>query len=204
MSKDYLDYVEVPEDKKERLDYIYKELKISKKDEEKINAEIEKIKKAKKQKEILKLTFYIVPEGIARPRKGWGGHFYVPNIQQFYDIMDSYLIKHKELAKLKIISEYHLSCKYYRPITSDMTKVDKVLAEKKIITCIKKPDWDNLGKSTDMLKKIVLDDAMATDIRVRKFYSFKPRIEIRILYYKNPTCSYHEKIIKKYMKNFIK
>lgn len=204
MSIDYLQFVEVPEDKKERMKYIYKKLNITKKDEIKIQEELDRIKEARKNREEIKMTFYIVPEGIARPRKGWKGHFYVPNIQQFYDIMDAYLIKHKELEDMKIISEYHMSCKYYRPITSDMTKVDKVLAEKKAITNIKKPDWDNLGKSTDMLHKLVLDDALATDVRVRKYFSFKPRIEIRIIYYKEPICSYHKKIIKKYLKKFIK
>lgn len=201
---DYMKYIEVPEDKYERLEYIKDKLKIKESDIKKIKEEIKRIKEYKKHKEILNLLFYIVPEGIARPRMGYHGHFYVPNIQKFYDIMNSYMIKHKELKNLNIVSECKIDCKFYRPIPSDMTKIEKVLAELKFIKDIKKPDWDNLGKSTDMLHPIWLDDSLVIDGRSRKYYSFKPRIEIKLTYYKNPTNSYHVKSIKKIMKRKLK
>lgn len=198
--KDYDKFIEIPEDQEERLEYIYKILKVKDKDIEKMNEEIDRIKKIKKKREVVDLTFYVVPEGIARPRLGKFGTFYVPNIKKFYDIMKEYMKKHKELEKLMIFTECKMDCKYYFPMTSDMTKVEKILAERKFIKYIKKPDWDNVGKSTDMLHKIWLDDALVTDARVRKYYSFKPRIEIRILYYKTSTNSYHEKLITKLLK----
>ena len=44
-----------------------------------------------------------------------------------------------------------------------------------------KPDWDNYGKITDALNKVVwVDDGQIVDGRVRKWYSDRPRIEIRI------------------------
>ena len=200
MNKDYMQYIEVPEEKNKRLKWAYKMLNITGKLIDKMEEEIKKIRKAKKNKEIIEMTFYIVPEGIARPRKGWNGKFYVPNIQKFYDIMDSYIIKHKELENLKIFTEFKMGLKYYLPMPKDMNKVQKILAERKFITNIKKPDWDNLGKGTDMLARIMINDSLATDVRVRKFYSFKPRIEVRLVYYKDHTNSYHKKIIEKLLK----
>lgn len=193
----YKKYEDVPEDKGERLSYVYDLLKIKERDIIDIEDNIEEIKhKKRKEKEEVKMVFYIVPEGISRPRKGrWG--FYVPNIQKFYDCMDDYLEKHKKLSKLNIINECKLDVKYYLPIPSDMRKKEKILAELKFIKCIKKPDWDNLGKGTDMLHRLWLDDCLVSDARVRKYYSFKPRIEVKIIYYKKPYNSYHELCMQK-------
>ena len=193
----YEKFLDVPKDKKERLEYIYKKLKVTDKDLLKLKESIDKIKKFKrKNKQILNLTFYIVPEGIARPRKGKYG-FYVPNINKFYNCMNDYLELHKELYDLKIISECKLDLQEYLPIPSDMNKIEKLLAELKYIKPIKKPDWDNLGKGSDMLQRIMLDDSIVVDGRVRKYYSFKPRIEVRIVYYSSYTNSYHKKYIMK-------
>lgn len=194
--KDYDKYIDIPEDRGERLDYIYKLLNIKEKDEIKIQEEISKIKKLKKNKEEIRMVFYVVPEGIARPRKGKFG-FYVPNIKKFYDVMDDYMKIHKELKNNVIFTECKIDCKYYLPIPSDMKKIEKILAELKYIRSIKKPDWDNLGKSTDMLHRLWMDDALVTESRVRKYYSFKPRIEIRIFYYSEICNSYHDTCIKK-------
>lgn len=196
MNIDYSKYESVPTDRKERLKYIYKLLKITDKDKIKIDNEIERIKKIRNDREEVNLVFYTVPEGIARPRKGRFS-FYVPNINKFYKLMDEYLKIHTELENLKIITECKIDCKYYLPIPSDMRKYEKVLAELKFIKGVKKPDWDNLGKGTDMLHRIWLDDAWVTDARVRKYYSFKPRIEIRIWYYKEQCNTYHELCISK-------
>lgn len=201
---DYSKYENVPSDKLERLVYVKNLLSISKKDEMLVEEIKEQIKNIKKRtKKTCRLTFYIVPEGISRPRSGKYG-FYVPNIKKFYDCMNEYLKSHSELNNLNIISECKMDLKYYLPIPSDMRKIEKYLAELKIIKSIKKPDWDNLGKSTDMLSKLWIDDSIANDVRVRKFYSFKPRIEVRILYYTTNTNSYHELCIKKMKKHLEK
>lgn len=198
---EYLKYEEVPKDRYERLKYVKNILHITEKDEilaKKIIKEIKSIKK--NYKEICKMTFYIVPEGEARPRKGKYG-FYVPNIQKFYECMKYYLKTHEELTGLFITSECKMDLKYYLKIPSDMRKIEKYLAELKYIRPIKKPDWDNLGKTSDMLKTIWIDDSIANDVRVRKFYSFKPRIEVRLVYYNKSLNSYHDKCIKKMVKH---
>ena len=46
---------------------------------------------------------------------------------------------------------------------------------------IVKPDYDNFAKICDALNRVVwLDDAQVVDGRARKFYSDRPRIEIRV------------------------
>lgn len=197
---DYSKYEDVPEDKNERLEYVVKLLKLKDKDLSLVGELIEGIKAKKRNNvEIINMTFHITPEGIARPRKGLYG-FYVPNIQKFYTYMKEYLKIHNELSDISIFSECKMDCKFYFPIPSDMRKMEKFLAELKVIKCIKKPDWDNVGKSTDMLHSLWLDDALVTDARVRKYYSFKPRIEIRIVYYTDHSNSYHELCIEKLLK----
>ena len=194
--RDYYKYKDIPEDRDERMEYLYTELKI--KDKEK--NEIEQLSRdilynKRKNRKFIKMVFYVVPEGIARPRLGFGRRFYVPNIQKFYDYMEWYVEQHN--INEFIYSECAYDIKYYLPLPSDMTKKEKILAEMKIIRCAKKPDWDNLGKGTDMFHKILLDDSLTTDVRIRKRYSIKPRIEVKITYYTEPTNSYHLKSLKK-------
>lgn len=198
--EEYKEFINIPEDKKERILYIKKMLNFKEKDEKKLKEEIKKIKKKKQNKKILKMVFYIVPEGIGRPRRGRGNKFYIPNIQKFYDCMEDYLKIHKELSEFCIFTECKLDLKYYLKIPSDMKKIEKLLAELKYIVPIKKPDWDNLGKGSDMFKYIWLDDSLVSDGRVRKYYSFKPRIEVRIVYYSDFCNEYHKRNIEKLFK----
>lgn len=196
--KDYIKYKDVPEDKQERFTYLFDELNVKEKDLNRIKNIVDDIREYKRtNRKSIKMIFYIVPEGIARPRMGFGGRFYVPNIQKFYDYMDYYMNEHKELFNGFIFSECTLDLKYFLPMPSNMTKDEKILAEMKLIRCTKKPDWDNLGKSTDMFHKFILDDSLVTESRVRKYYSFKPRMEIKINYYDKSTNSYHRKSLKK-------
>ena len=198
--KIYEKYKSIPEDREERLNYIFDKLNIKDKDINDINNIIEDIKqKRKKNKKKISMVFYIVPEGIARPRKG-RNRFYVPNIQKFYDCMDDYLKQHKELKDLYINTECKIDLRYYLKIPSDMKKYEKILAELKVIRSIKKPDWDNLGKGSDMLHRIMSDDSIIVDARVRKFYSFKPRIEVTLFYYDVNCVEYYEKYLNKLMK----
>lgn len=199
-TEEYDKYKDIPEDKNERLQYIYELLKVKDKDINKINRLREEILENKRNNaNKLSLVFYIIPEGISRPRKGKYG-FYVPNIQKFYDCMNDYLKIHSELADINIFTECKIDLKYYLPIPSSMNKIEKILAEMKLIRHVKKPDWDNLGKSSDMFKKLWLDDCLVTDARVRKFYSFKPRIEVNILYYNDNYNTFNKKCIEKIIK----
>jgi len=63
-------------------------------------------------------------------------------------------------------------------------KTWKVLALiESVIRPAKKPDWDNIGKIVcDALNGIAYkDDSAIVDGRVRKYYSDRPRVEVRII-----------------------
>lgn len=199
VKNDYSQYELIPEDPDERLEWVKKELKWTDKDEKKYLELLKSIRLKKKKRKVITLTFYIVPEGISRPRTGAWGNFYVPNIKKFYDEMNKYMKAHEEIIDGMMCSEYKMDLRYYRPITSDMPKIIKMAMEKSILKNFKKPDWDNLGKGSDMFKRIVLDDCLATDVRVRKYCSFKPRIVVTFFYYTEHLTSYHEKVIGKWL-----
>ena len=199
--KDYEDnYGQIPKNRKERLLWLYTSLNIRAKDILELSKRKKELVARYMNRKVFKFTFYIVPEGIARPRSG-SGIFYVPNMKKFYLAMEKMMEENSELYDVMIDSESHLDCSYYRPIPNDMTKIEKILAEEKYITNIKKPDWDNLGKSTDMLNSIMIDDALVTEARVRKFYSCKPRITVKITVFPNIGNTYHTKVVNNNKKN---
>lgn len=70
---------------------------------------------------------------------------------------------------------------FYRIPESDSMK-KKRLKQLGLIRPLIKPDWDNVGKVvSDALNKIAFhDDAQIVDAQVRKFYSFRPRVEVKI------------------------
>lgn len=67
---------------------------------------------------------------------------------------------------------------------SQYNNQDKILAEIGAYRPISAPDWDNFGKKySDMFNlNVWLDDSLAIDGAVHKFYSILPRIEIKLRY----------------------
>lgn len=69
----------------------------------------------------------------------------------------------------------------YMPIAASKPKKWQAAALAGEIRPIKKPDYDNFAKICDALNLIVwVDDAQVVDGRIRKFYSDRPRMEIRV------------------------
>lgn len=70
----------------------------------------------------------------------------------------------------------------YRPIPKSTSKVRTKKKEEKEIRPIVRPDVDNYAKTIlDGLNGIVFkDDSQIVDMRVRKFYSINPRVEISV------------------------
>lgn len=82
--------------------------------------------------------------------------------------------------------------------SSGMTKNEKILAEAEKILPLKKPDWDNLGKTTDIMNgSIWIDDAIVVKATVEKYYSTKPRMEIIVQYDKTFDSEFNKKAILK-------
>ena len=70
----------------------------------------------------------------------------------------------------------------YRETLKSFSKRKKELAESKILRPTTKPDLDNHAKSVlDALNGIIYkDDSQIVDLSISKFYSQKPRVEVRI------------------------
>jgi Holliday junction resolvase RusA-like endonuclease len=70
----------------------------------------------------------------------------------------------------------------YMPVAESKPKKWKAAALSGEIRPTKKPDWDNFGKILDALNLVVwVDDSQIVEGRVRKFYSDRPRMEIRVI-----------------------
>ena len=141
---------------------------------------------------------YMEPEASPRPRLGKFGTFYVKGAMDanlfFADFMKT-VNEHVE----KISTACKVDMDMYVPIPkSAMNRVEAILAELKIIRPIVRPDWDNFGKKySDMVQKsLLVEDSLVVDGRVRKFYSFKPRIELKFTYQDKYDSKYNKKRIE--------
>ncbi len=70
----------------------------------------------------------------------------------------------------------------YRETLKSFSKRKRELAESRLLRPITKPDLDNHAKSVlDALNGIIYkDDSQIVDLTVSKYYSEKPRVEVRI------------------------
>ena len=86
-----------------------------------------------------------------------------------------------------IITPMYFEVNAYLPTPASMKIEDKILAELGYIRPISKPDFDNLAKTySDMLTGVLIyDDALIIEGTSKKFYSLKPRIEVKIKYMKD-------------------
>ena len=157
------------------------------------------MKKENKKKGKIKFTIDMVPKGSPRPRLNmFTKSIYVEgakkNREFFKNLVQGGTIK---ITDELICTPTKMDIKFYLPIPNSMSKNDKILSELGVINHISKPDWDNLGKTTDMFTNIIwLDDSLVTDVRVRKFYSLKPRIEVKLKYLLNYDCKYNKNKIE--------
>ena len=80
-----------------------------------------------------------------------------------------------------------------------MSKVDTVLAELGLIRPITKPDWDNLAKTyCDMIQGLLIkDDRLIVDGSLQKYYSIKPRVEVRLSYMESYDSNFTRKKIER-------
>ena len=72
----------------------------------------------------------------------------------------------------------------YLPTPVSLSPEDRIIAELGYIRPIGKPDFDNVAKAyADMIQGLLIyDDALIIEGISRKWYSIKPRIEIKIKY----------------------
>lgn len=195
IEKEYLEeFGDIPITPQGRMDYILKRVNLSRAK----SSVFERIKMIQSIKwKSLEYTIYLLPKATPRPRSG-NGIFYVKGAKDNKKIFEKYF---KERDDLSLI---HTPCKFfcntYYPIPSSMNSVDKIISELGFIRPISKPDWDNVAKAyCDMIQGTLLyDDSLIIEGISKKFYSIKPRIEIRIEYMEEFDSDFNKnKILKK-------
>lgn len=173
-------YGDIPKDKKERFDYLLSTVKSTRSVKGKILSEIKRIRSLKWKS--LSYTIWLVPKGTPRPRLSSDGHFYVHGAADNKRLFKEFM---KENVNVPLIVT---PCKFYvesyLPIPTSMPIYEKILAEIGFIRPVVEPDVDNLFKTySDMVQgHLIYNDSYIIEGTSKKFYSVKPRIEIRIEY----------------------
>lgn len=121
--------------------------------------------------------FYLIPKSTPRPRySNTTGTFYVKNAANNKKLLANHIITNHIIhtrVEFTIVS--------YFP-TPKCSKRDMFLAEMGYIRPLIDPDWDNIGKTySDMIQDLLLmNDNLITDGISRKYYSIKPRVEMKL------------------------
>ena len=92
------------------------------------------------------------------------------------------LVASQHAPKELLDGPIQLDVKIYKPTLKSFSKKKKEMAEQGILRPTTKPDVDNYVKAIkDALKNVIWkDDSQVVDLQVSKFYSEKPRVEIKI------------------------
>lgn len=147
-----------------------------------IEAEIDRISQI--QWNDFKITLNIPPKATSRPRVSINGIFYSPEAKAKKKYFNEYIFRNKIVLPEIITTPIEYVCECYFPIPISFNSMERELAERKYIHYVRKPDFDNLGKSyTDILNKVLIwDDSLIFDGRIVKWYSIRPRVEISLRY----------------------
>jgi Holliday junction resolvase RusA-like endonuclease len=134
----------------------------------------------------ISLTLYEEPSGSERPRHRSIGDMittYVPNAKDNKNYILNFV---KKLNKdIRVVhTPVYIKIDIYHPMPASASIEEQVLFEAKITPPATKPDIDNVYKAyTDNLIEILfLDDDLIYKANLEKFYSFLPRIEMKIYY----------------------
>lgn len=121
-----------------------------------------------------------------RPRVGKFSNMYVPDAQKNKKIIRTAIEEQLKNQNFFDAVDFpiQISLLYYTSIPKNFNKVENLLANKRYIRPITKPDIDNMGKTyLDALTSVIwIDDNQVVSLRQEKFYSDNPRVEIEISY----------------------
>ena len=194
MEKEYNElYGHIPSDYEGRLEFMLNDMNLNRA-KESVYEYMKRIREIK-WKEI-SYTLYLLPKATPRPRIGRNGVFYVTGAEDNKKFFRNYL---KDQITELITTPCKFSCISYFPIPKSMNNIEKIIAELGFIRPISKPDWDNVAKAyCDMVQGLLLyDDSLVIEGISKKFYSVKPRIEIKISYMEDFDSVYNKKKICK-------
>lgn len=190
-------YSDIPDGFEAQVEYVINDVKLKDKEITKIRESIHKLKAAKW--ETFEMVVKLEPRATPRPRTGKWGNFYVSNAANYNNLFKKFISNLPENLYPGIISTpCIMEIKTYHPVPSNMTRIEKILAELRLIYPISKPDFDNLAKTyADMVQKyLLLDDSLVIQAIQKKRYSCKPRIEIKFKFMTKYDCKYNKRKIE--------
>jgi Holliday junction resolvase RusA-like endonuclease len=132
----------------------------------------------------ISFTVYGEPVAQGRPRATTiNGHVRMYDPQKSRDFKKYVKFVGSENAPERLLEgAIALEVKVFKPTLKSFSKKKKLAAESGQLRPVTKPDVDNYVKGVkDGLKQVIwIDDSQVVDLRVSKFYSEKPRVEIKI------------------------
>lgn len=119
--------------------------------------------------------------GKERVRMTRSGHAYTPERTVNYESRLAFAAQEVMGERPPLVGELVVEIDAYMAIPESKPKKWKAAALSGELRPTKKPDYDNFAKICDALNLIVwVDDAQIVDGRIRKFYSDRPRMEIKV------------------------
>lgn len=121
------------------------------------------------------------PRGKERVKTAADGHAYTPERTVAFEGRLAYAAQLAMGERPPLEGPLELDVIMYLAVPASKPKKWRDAALRGEIRPTVKPDWDNGGKLTDALNLIVwIDDKQIVDGRVRKWYSDRPRTEVRV------------------------
>lgn len=121
------------------------------------------------------------PRGKERVKTAADGHAYTPERTVSFEGRLAYAAQIAMGERPPFEGPLRLDVIMYMAVPASKPRKWREAALRGEIRPTQKPDWDNGGKLTDALNLIVwVDDKQIVDGRVRKFYSARPRTEVRV------------------------
>ena len=121
------------------------------------------------------------PMGKERVRMTRSGHAYTPERTVNYESRLALAAQQVMGEQPPLDGELVVEIDAYMAVPESKPKKWKAAALSGELRPTKKPDYDNFAKICDALNLIVwVDDAQIVDGRIRKFYSDRPRMEIKV------------------------
>ena len=132
----------------------------------------------------LSITINEIPIPASRPRVSRWSTYYNEPYKSYKAFLEQYLSKYMDKDKNPVFSKYEpliIHIDFHLPMPQSISHKKQLKME--LETHVRKPDLDNLAKAIldGMNKTIFADDGQIVYLVLRKYNSFFPRTEIKIV-----------------------
>lgn len=130
---------------------------------------------------LLEVVLDGTPKGKGRPRFTRSGHAFTPAATRSYEAALRYAAQVEQGEAPPLAGALTVTVEARMPVPVSWPKKRRADALAGVSAPTGKPDVDNLLKTVDALNGVVwIDDAQVVDVRVRKVFSEKPALVIRV------------------------